>query len=50
MTPPRQGEALAAALPGSTFRLLPAAGHMLMLEQPEPVIAAIASFLAALGR
>lgn len=50
MTPPRQGEALAAALPGATFRLLPAAGHLMMLEDPEAVLTAVLAVLAALPR
>jgi len=50
MTPPRQGEALAAALPGAVVRLLPAAGHLMMLEDPEAVLAAVLAFLPPLRR
>lgn len=50
MTPPRQGEALAALLPGARFCLLASAGHLMMLEDPEAVLAALVPFLAALSR
>lgn len=50
MTPPRQGEALAAAIPGARFALLPDAGHLMMLEDPDAVLAALVPFLAGLPR
>lgn len=44
MTPPKSGQALAAKIPGARFALLPQAGHMLMLEAPGPLTAALRGF------
>jgi pimeloyl-ACP methyl ester carboxylesterase len=33
LTPPRLGRAVAAAIPGARFEVLPGAGHMLPLER-----------------
>ena len=45
-SPPAQHEAIAAALPNSEFVIVPGAGHMIQLEAPEAVNAAIARWLA----
>ena len=45
MTPPHAAEPLAAALTDSTTVILPEAGHMMMIEQPDAVIDALAAFL-----
>jgi pimeloyl-ACP methyl ester carboxylesterase len=45
MTPASEGEALARALPQAQFTLIPAAGHMVMLEQPEETARLLAQFL-----
>jgi pimeloyl-ACP methyl ester carboxylesterase len=41
MTPAKAGKALAAALPGSRTVLLAGAGHMMMAERPDEVLAAM---------
>jgi pimeloyl-ACP methyl ester carboxylesterase len=41
MTPARAGKALAAALPNSRTVLLPGAGHMMMVERPDELLAAL---------
>ena len=41
MTPARQGQKLAALIPGARLVTVPAAGHMLMLERPKPVLEAL---------
>ncbi|MEV1287991.1 alpha/beta hydrolase [Micromonospora sp. NPDC049679] len=41
LTPPPCGESIAAALPGTELTLCPGAGHMLMLERPDEVTAAL---------
>lgn len=38
---PELGRELASALPGATFALLPGAGHVLPLERPDEVVAAV---------
>lgn len=38
---------IASALPRSTFRVIPDAGHLAPLENPQPVNEAIRTFLAA---
>lgn len=45
--PRAKAEVLAAILPHATLAVIPGAGHMLMLEQPEPTTAAIRGFLSA---
>lgn len=45
-SPPAQHEAIAAAIPGSTLVIVEGAGHMLPLEAPDAVNAAIAAWLA----
>jgi pimeloyl-ACP methyl ester carboxylesterase len=41
MTPARAGEALAAALPNARTLVLPGAGHMMMVERPDELLAAL---------
>jgi len=41
MTPARAGKTLAAAIPQSRTVILPGAGHMLMAERPDAVLAAL---------
>ncbi len=45
MTPPKFGRYLAEHIPHAELLLLDGAGHMMMLEQPGPVTAAISVFL-----
>lgn len=47
-TPPESARRMHAAIAGSQFVLIPEAGHVSNLEQPEPFNAAIAAFLRAL--
>jgi pimeloyl-ACP methyl ester carboxylesterase len=41
MTPARAGKALAAAIPGARTIVLPGAGHMMMAERPDELLAAL---------
>jgi pimeloyl-ACP methyl ester carboxylesterase len=41
MTPARAGKALAAAIPNSRTVVLPGAGHMMMTERPDELLAAL---------
>jgi len=41
MTPARSGKALAAALPNARTVVLPGAGHMMMVERPDELLAAL---------
>jgi pimeloyl-ACP methyl ester carboxylesterase len=41
MTPARAGKALAAALSNARVVILPGAGHMMMVERPDEVLAAL---------
>jgi pimeloyl-ACP methyl ester carboxylesterase len=41
MTPPKGGKALAAAIPNCRLALIEGAGHMLMTERPDDVLAAL---------
>jgi pimeloyl-ACP methyl ester carboxylesterase len=43
MTPAKTGNALAAAIPGARTVVLPGAGHMMMVEQPDELLAALQS-------
>ena len=45
-SPPAQHEAIAAAIPDSELVIVPGAGHMLPLEAPDAVNAAIAAWLS----
>jgi len=52
LTPPPCAESIAEALPGTELTVLPGAGHMLILERPAEVSAALATLVtqAAEGR
>jgi pimeloyl-ACP methyl ester carboxylesterase len=52
LTPPACAESIAAALPQAELAVCPGAGHMLMLERPDVVTAALAAVVeqAAAGR
>ena len=41
MTPAKAGKALAAALPNARIVVLPGAGHMMMAERPDELLAAL---------
>lgn len=43
MTPAKAGKALAAAIPHARTVILPGAGHMMMAEQPDQLLAALRS-------
>jgi pimeloyl-ACP methyl ester carboxylesterase len=45
MTPARAGKALAAAVPGARYELLPGAGHMLPVEAPRALLKLLSDFL-----
>jgi pimeloyl-ACP methyl ester carboxylesterase len=45
VTPPDASQAMAAALPNATLAVIPDAGHLAPMEQPEAVNAAIQNFL-----
>ncbi len=45
MTPRRNGEQLAAAIPGAAVEVVPGSGHSLMTERPDAVLAALRSVL-----
>jgi pimeloyl-ACP methyl ester carboxylesterase len=46
LTPPRCAESIADALPSTELTVCPGAGHMLMLERPDEVTAALAAVTA----
>ncbi|HEY7272371.1 MAG TPA: alpha/beta hydrolase [Actinoplanes sp.] len=46
LTPPACAESIAEALPGTELTVFPGAGHMLMLERPEEVSAALVSIVS----
>lgn len=48
LTPPQQMRAIQKAMPAARFELVPGAGHMLPMEQPEALAKAIAAFLESL--
>ncbi len=48
LTPPRLSEFLAGQIPNAKLVVVPQAGHMVMLEQPQVVAAALARFLGSL--
>jgi len=41
MTPAKGGRAIAAAIPGCRVAMIEGAGHMLMSERPDEVLAAL---------
>lgn len=45
LTPPADSEAMAAAIPGARLAIVPQAGHLANLENPEAVNGALLSFL-----
>jgi pimeloyl-ACP methyl ester carboxylesterase len=45
LTPPAESEAMAAAIPGARLEVVPRAGHLANLEQPDAVNAALRAFL-----
>ena len=47
MTPARAGKALASALPNSRTVVIPGAGHMMMVERPDELLAALQGYRAA---
>jgi pimeloyl-ACP methyl ester carboxylesterase len=49
LTPPRCAESIAEALPGTELTVCPGAGHMLMLERPDQVTAALAAVVTRAG-
>lgn len=46
MTPPENGRAVAALIPGAQFVLIPECGHLPMLEKPELVAETVNTFLS----
>ena len=49
LTPPSESEAMHRAIPGSVLEIVPKAGHLANLENPEPFNAALVRFLSRLG-
>jgi YbgC/YbaW family acyl-CoA thioester hydrolase len=49
LTPPDQARAMADAIPGSRLAVIPAAGHLPPVEQPEATTASLREFLRSLG-
>jgi pimeloyl-ACP methyl ester carboxylesterase len=47
VTPPQLGRAIAAALPGARFELVPDAGHLLPLEAPDHIVATVGELVGA---
>lgn len=45
VTPPARSQALAEAIPGARLQLVPGAGHMLPLEQPQAVVSALLALM-----
>ncbi|MCV2394071.1 alpha/beta hydrolase [Actinotalea sp. M2MS4P-6] len=50
LSPVDQAELMAEALPDATLVVVPSAGHMTPIENPEPVAAALSALLARAGR
>jgi pimeloyl-ACP methyl ester carboxylesterase len=46
MTPPRAGRALADAVRGARYELLPATGHLIPAEAPRALLRLLRTFLA----
>jgi len=46
LTPPDEAKAMAAAIPGARLEVIPRAGHLANLENPDAVNAALRSFLS----
>jgi pimeloyl-ACP methyl ester carboxylesterase len=49
LTPPRSSQFLADQIASAELKMIPDAGHMVMLEKPEAVAAALAEFSDSLG-
>ena len=47
ITPPKEADALAAGIRGATKHVVPGAGHMAPLEQPDVVARHLAAWLEA---
>jgi pimeloyl-ACP methyl ester carboxylesterase len=47
LTPPAEAEAMAKAIPGAQFRVVPGAGHLTPLERPAELVEALADFWPA---
>jgi pimeloyl-ACP methyl ester carboxylesterase len=50
LTPPSVGRAMAEAIPGASFQLVPGAGHLPTLEQPETTTGLLRAFLEGIRR
>jgi pimeloyl-ACP methyl ester carboxylesterase len=48
MTPVRYAQFLAASIPSASIKVIPEAGHMVMLENPHAVAASLVEFLAGI--
>ncbi len=48
LIPPKEGEAIAAGIKGAQLKLIPGAGHLLNLEQPEAFNGAVRDFVKSL--
>lgn len=49
VTPPAQARAMAAAIPGAKLAIIPGAGHLPPLEQPDATTERLREFLRSLG-
>ena len=49
LTPPDQARAMAEAIPGSRLAIIPGAGHLPPVEQPEATTVSLREFLRSLG-
>lgn len=49
LTPPRESQSMHAAIPGSVLAVIPHAGHVSNIEQPEEFNSALRNFLALVG-
>lgn len=49
LTPPEQARAMAEAIPGARLAIIPGAGHLPPVEQPEATTEALREFLRSLG-
>jgi YbgC/YbaW family acyl-CoA thioester hydrolase len=49
LTPPEQARAMASAIPGAQLAIIPGAGHLPPVEQPEATTASLREFLKLLG-
>ena len=50
LTPPKYSRYLQERIAGAELLLVPDAGHMVMLEQPQAVTSAIAEFVAGISQ